>query len=181
MTNARWIRSLGPVAVASALLDTGCLGAEREAPAAAIASAKSAASEATAPAWTELRGATFHGLGESKQPVTLRDGRWEGAPFVEGGASRPAVELIADFHLSGDLNGDGAGEAVVLLAGSSGGTGTNSYLAVAGRKEGRIENLATGLLGDRVQLRSAKMNRRRILLELVQAGPSDAACCPASW
>jgi heat shock protein HslJ len=131
-----------------------------------------------APAWDELRGATFRGILEAAQPVTLRDGRWEGAAPVEGGASRPRLELVGPFQLSGDLNGDGSGEAVVLLAGSSGGTGTNTYLAVVGRRDGRLENLGTACIGDRVQLRAAALEGRRIRLDVVQAGPRDAACCP---
>ena len=46
--------------------------------------------------------------------VTLTDGRWEGEPFVADGASRPAVGIIDDFMLIGDLDGDGTDEVVVF-------------------------------------------------------------------
>jgi len=140
--------------------------------------ASAAAKSAAAPRWEELRGATFLGFEESEQPVTLVDGHWEGAPFVEGGASRPTIDLIEDLRLVGDLDGDGGEEAVVLLAGSSGGSGTFSYLAAVGRDGAAVANLGTALLGDRVQLRSARTDGRRIVVDLVQAGPDDAACCP---
>jgi heat shock protein HslJ len=111
--------------------------------------------------------------------VTLKDGRWEGEPFVPGGASRPRLTLARDFLLGGDLDGDGSEEAVVLLSESSGGSGSNGYLAVVGRRGEGLVNLGTELVGDRVQIRSARISGRRIELDVVQAGPQDAACCPS--
>ena len=174
-----------PVAVVSLLLLAGCTVSVKHTPSPAAAPPPPAtaspaprAGGAPAPAWVELRDATFRGITESAQPVTLAGGRWEGAPFVEAGAARPSVELLESVYLSGDLNDDGDGEAVVMLAGSSGGTGVNSYVSVMGRRDGRLENLGTAPLGDRVQIRSARIDGRRILVDLVQAGPADAACCP---
>ena len=46
--------------------------------------------------------ATYSGIYE--HTITLRDGRWEGEPFIKGGASRPAVGLVEDFSLTGDLD-----------------------------------------------------------------------------
>jgi len=111
-------------------------------------------------------------------PVTLTDGRWEGEPFVEGGASRPAVGLVDHFILLGDLDGDGLDEAATLLWESSGGSGTRLYLAVMGHRDGDIENQGTALIGDRAQVRSGEINAGRITLDIVRAGPEDAACCP---
>jgi heat shock protein HslJ len=112
------------------------------------------------------------------EPVTLADGRWEGEPFVEGGASRPTVGLIDHFVLTADLDGDGLDEAAALLWESSGGSGNRLYLAVVGRRDGDVENLGTTLIGDRVQIRSGATNDDRITLDIVRAGPEDAACCP---
>ena len=130
----------------------------------------------TAPTPDELRAATYEGIFD--YPVTLIDGRYEGEPFVEGGASAPAAGFVEDFLLTGDLDGDGRNEAVVLLWENSGGSGTRSYLAAMGRSQGGIENLGTILIGDRVQVRSASLVGDAIELELVEAGPEDAACCP---
>lgn len=124
----------------------------------------------------ELAHATYTGIMDA--PVTLIDGRWEGEPFVEGGASRPSVGLIDHFVLSGDVNGDGLDEAAALLWESSGGSGTRLYLAVMGRRDGDIENFGTALIGDRVQIRSGRLEDRKITLDVVRAGPEDAACCP---
>jgi len=170
------IAALG--ASVSVLFLAGCTGGVKCAPSPAAASPAPPAGGAPAPSWDELRDATFRGIGEAAQPVTLAGGRWEGEPWVKGGAARPSVALIENVYLSGDLDGDGEGEAVVMLGGCSGGSGFNSYLSVMGRRGGRPGNLGTALLGDRVQIRGARIDGQRILVDLVQAGPSDAACCP---
>lgn len=124
----------------------------------------------------ELANATYSGIMD--EPVTLIDGRWEGRPFVEGGTSRPTVGLVEDFVLSGDLDGDGSDEAVALLWESSGGPGNRLFLAAAGRRGEGVTNLATTSIGDRVQIRSGTIDGGRITLDIVRAGPGDAACCP---
>lgn len=129
-----------------------------------------------APTLAELANATFTGIMEEQ--LTLEDGRWEGEPFVDGGAARPAVGLVQHFRIEGDLDADGRPEAVVLLWESSGGSGTRSYLAAVGRVDGAAVNLGTALIGDRVQLKSGSIAGGRVTLELVEAGPGDAACCP---
>lgn len=130
------------------------------------------------PSLDELAGATYRGLGEPPGPVTLVDGRWEGEPAVPGAASRPVVVLVKDFRLTGDLDGGGADEAVVGLSRSSGGSGTFDYLAVVGRRNGGLDNVATAPLGNRVQVRAARVEERRLVVDLVQAGARDAMCCP---
>jgi heat shock protein HslJ len=128
------------------------------------------------PTASELASATYEGVVQT--PVTLEGGRWEGEPFVEGGAARPSVGLVEHFSLTGDLDLDGRPEAVALLWESSGGSGTRSYLAVMKRQGGEVRNLGTALIGDRVQLVSAAVMDGRIILQLVEAGADDAACCP---
>lgn len=125
----------------------------------------------------ELANATY--LGTEEGPVSLVNGRWEGEPYVEGGAARPSVGLADDFQLSGDLNGDGADEAVVLLWQSAGGSGTFNYVAAVEKVNSEIRNLATAPLGDRVQVRSGSINGGVINLDVVQQGEDDAACCPS--
>ena len=140
--------------------------------------AKVASSRALPPTVEELRNATYAGLGERLGPVTLANGRWTGAPPTLGAASRPSVELAGDFRVVGDLDGDGLEEAVVVLTYSSGGTGVLSFLAVVTREDGTLRNVATTALGDRVQVRSARVDGGRLLVSAVRAGENDAACCP---
>jgi len=134
------------------------------------------ATTTSAPAIDELGNATYSGIYE--QPVTLSNGRYSGEPFVQGGASRPTVGLVIDFRLTGDLDGDGRDEAVVELWENSGGSGTNNYLAVMAREAVGVVNLATGWLGNRVQLRAGRIIDRTIEVDVLQHGPEDAMCCP---
>jgi heat shock protein HslJ len=157
----------------------GCAAPSGQAPEPA-AKAEPAAPPAGGPPTTEeLGNATYHGLESPDGEFTLADGRWEGEPFDEGGASRPVVSLGRDFRILGDLDGDGSQEAVVLLAQSSGGSGTFDYIAVVDRAgDGAVVNVATVPLGDRVQIRRAGIEDGRLVVDAVRAGPEDAACCP---
>ncbi len=127
------------------------------------------------PSIEEIGDATIAGIYDD--PVLLEDGVYEGKPFVEGGASRPMVKLL-DFYRTGDMDGSGMDETVAFLSESSGGSGTGVYLAVMGRQEGEIENLGTVLVGDRVQLRDARVENGTVVLDVLQTGLDDAACCP---
>jgi len=144
----------------------------------AAKTAEVASSSASAPTVEELKNATYAGLGERVGPVTLANGRWTGTPPTLGAASRPSVELAGDFRVVGDLDGDGLEEAVVVLTYSSGGSGVLSFLAVVTRKDGTLRNVATIALGDRVQVRSARVDGGRLLVSAVRAGENDATCCP---
>lgn len=144
----------------------------------ALPQAGTAVTPAGAPSLDELRAATFHGLEEPAGAFTLAGGHWEGEPYAPSSASRPTVALADGFRVPGDLDGDGAEEAIVLLAASSGGSGTFDYLAVVKRTARGVENVATAPLGDRVQIRSARIVDQRLRLAVVRAGKGDASCCP---
>jgi heat shock protein HslJ len=124
----------------------------------------------------DLMNATYTGIEESA--VTLSNGRWEGEPYVEGGASRPSVGLLENIQLSGDLNGDGQDETVAILWQNGGGTGSNTYLAVMSHRDGSLGNIATALIGDRIKLRGGTIVSGEVLLDVLQAGENDAMCCP---
>ena len=128
----------------------------------------------------QLKNATYSGFEGLTESVTLVDGKWEGKPYTEGGVVRPQVSFVGDIHLIGDLNNDGKDESVVLLEYWPGGTGHFLHLAVVAYQQGKLENVATALVGDRVQIRKAQIENGRIVLELVEAGPKDAACCPGN-
>ncbi len=124
----------------------------------------------------ELANATYQGIYD--KPVQLTNGKYEGEPFVEGGASRPTVTFIDNPVAYGDLNGDGQDDAAVLLAENSGGSGTFVYLAAMVNQDDQPVNVATILLGDRVQVNSLKIENNQIVVDMVQAGPDDPMCCP---
>ena len=120
---------------------------------------------------------TYTGIYPDKT-LHLKNGAWQGKPYMSGAAVRPRVGLIKDFSFRGDLNHDGQPEQIVFLWESSGGSGTRVYMAVNTYHNGHWINLATTLVGDRVQLQMGRVNRGKIELDVIQAGENDAACCP---
>ena len=128
------------------------------------------------PEMEELGSISYTGIHE--EALTLVEGHWEGEPVEDGAASRPAVGLVEDFYMHGDLDGEWPPEAVITLWETSGGSGVNTYVAIVARRDGHAVNTATALVGDRVQLRAGRIADGRIELDLVQQGPNDTACCP---
>lgn len=112
-------------------------------------------------------------------PVQLVDGRFVGAPFVPGGASRPSVTLLPEPHASADVDGDGERDWLVVLAESSGGSGTFYYLAVIQTSGSTVRNPATVLLGDRVDPQAIDVKGAEIRVALKTPGGDDASCCPS--
>lgn len=125
-----------------------------------------------------LSNATYEDVIEG--PLTLTDGLFEGEPFEEGAASRPIVKLVPGAMATGDLNGDGSEEAVVVLAHNSGGSGVFMYLAVMRKNGGKLDNVATIRLGDRVKVIAVDIDEGKVVAELVEHGPDDPMCCPTS-
>lgn len=63
---------------------------------------------AVAPGVDALANATYRGVYD--EPMTLEDGRWEGEAVEPGAASRPSVELVDDFRMTGVFGAaDGGG------------------------------------------------------------------------
>ena len=162
-----------PVAAALALLAlAGCGG--KEPPAAAAPSAP--AGPPPTPTLEQLRAATVSGVFE--QPVTLAGARYEGPPAEAGGASRPGLVLWEPSVRFGDVDGAPGSEAVALLSATTGGSGEMVYLAAFGVRDGALANLGTVPVGDRTKVQSVWLEKGKVLMDAVEAGPNDAACCP---
>jgi heat shock protein HslJ len=131
-----------------------------------------------APTEQEAGNATYAGLLDVDGPIALVGGQWEREPYAPDGASRPRVVVAPGFRATGDLDGDGQDEAVVVLAQSSGGSGTYNYLAALDRVDGGVRNVATVALGDRVDIRSASIDGGTLQVSVLRAGEGDAMCCP---
>ena len=123
----------------------------------------------------QLRNATYR---IDYGTVTLLDGKYEGPPFQPEGAARPRVIFVGRIVARGDLDRDAGDETVVLLAESSGASGTLNYLAVVAAQDGKPVNIATELLGDRVQLHSMRIVGGQFTVDTVAHGQGDAMCCP---
>jgi len=138
--------------------------------------APTAAARTGPPSLEEAASARY--LGTDYSPFTLSNGRWRGEATA-GGASAPNAGLAGNLFLSGDMDGDGRDEAVVLLYTSGGGSGTFDYVALLARNDaGQVVNTGTVPLGDRVRIREARLEAGTVTLNVIQAGPDDAACCP---
>jgi heat shock protein HslJ len=123
-----------------------------------------------------LKNAEYRGI--YAEAIRLTDGKYEGEPFVEGGASRPTVAFI-NVYAFGDLNGDGLDDAVVVLVENSGGSGSFVYLAAVLNRGGNPENVAMQFLGDRGQVQSLTIAEGEITVNLATHSPDDPMCCPS--
>jgi heat shock protein HslJ len=123
-----------------------------------------------------LKNAEYQGIYD--EPVQLTDGKYEGEPFVPGGASRPTVVLHPEVYVFGDLNGDGVDDAAVILIESSGGSGNFRYLAAVINERGTPVNVATHFVGDREQMQAINIDEGEITLDMVAHAPEDPMCCP---
>ncbi|MEN9420383.1 MAG: hypothetical protein RI988_4004 [Pseudomonadota bacterium] len=140
----------------------------------------SAAAHATTAAVVtpEELGSLRYRIEGEREPLRMRDGLWQGRPAAPGSATVPNARVHTELTARGDLNRDGQEDTVVLLEHDPGGSGRFVHLAVVSRREGRAVMLASRLVGDRVQVRSLKVEGGQILLEVVRAGPGDPSCCP---
>lgn len=125
----------------------------------------------------DLRAVALHGLTIAEGTISLSSGRWEGMPYVEGGASRPFVQLVEDIVRTGDVTGDGADDAIAFVAESGGGSGSILYLILVERDGSGVKNTATVSIGDRAQIRSAAIDNGAVTVELVQHADTDPMCC----
>ncbi len=123
--------------------------------------------------------ATYKGIAEGAESITLKNGSWEGKFAASGGTIEAIAGLMKDFRLTGDLTGDGKPEVAVILWQNSGGTGVFYYLAVLAEKNNKADNIATVLLGDRVEILGGEIRDGEIALKILRQGPKDPLCCPS--
>jgi heat shock protein HslJ len=128
------------------------------------------------PTKAQLQNASVAGIFDA--PVVLRDGRYEGPPAQAGAASRPTLLLWAPSIEFGNIDGVEGNEAVALLSSSTGGSGEFVHLAVFGVDGSAARSMATAPVGDRVQLIRMWLEPGKVLMDVIEAGPREAACCP---
>ena len=128
------------------------------------------------PTLEQVKGATISGVFD--QAITLTGGRYEGQPPAPDAASRPTALLWEPTFHTADLDGVIGSEALAMLSSNSGGSGELVYLAVFGVRDGSFANLATVPVGDRVRLQSLWVERGKVIMDVIESGPNDAACCP---
>jgi len=128
------------------------------------------------PTLEQVKAATVSGVFD--QAITLADGRYEGPPVAPDAASRPTALLWEPTFHTADLDGVIGSEALALLSSNAGGSGEFVYLAVFGLRDGAFANLATVPVGDRVRLQNLWLERGKVIMDVIEPGPNDAACCP---
>jgi len=79
----------------------------------------------------------------------------------------------------GDLNGDGVGDAALLLAENYGGSGVFVSLIAMLDQNGYPVQAASALIDDRPKINSLSIQHGQILLDALVHGPNDPACCAA--
>ena len=124
----------------------------------------------------DLRNGTYPSEWTDSGTVTLVEGSFELAGESIG--SSLTVRLLDEIGL-GDLDGDGEGDAAVVIATNGGGSGTFYELLAVIRDDGANSTVARQSLGDRVVIESLAIVGERIELKMIAHGPNDALCCPS--
>lgn len=109
----------------------------------------------------------------------LTDGLYERPPQNPGESSSAYTTRLLETAAFGDLNSDGAPDAVVGLITQNGGTGHFVELAAVLNRGGQPENVAAQSLGDRVVIQAANIQDGIITLDMRVHGPNDGLCCPS--
>jgi hypothetical protein len=66
----------------------------------------------------------------------------------------------------------------VILALETGGSGTFEYLAIVSNQNGRLVNLDTYPLGDRVRVQTLRIKDGQVRLKMLKHKDTDPMCCP---
>ena len=105
--------------------------------------------------------------------VPLSNGRWKDA----GGGSTFDLHPV---HAIGDLDGDGAADAVAIVVETSEGTGRFYYMFALLSRDGRtVQAGEAEWLGDRSVIERLSIDRRGVItLRFVTHRDNDPACCP---
>ena len=100
-----------------------------------------------------------------RDTVALVNGRAEreAAP----GSATKVTTTLADLRASGDVDGDGRPDTVVVLIYQPGSSGTFSYLAVLLNATGGVTTAPAVLLGDRIKISGVKLDGRTIVVDVL--------------
>ncbi|WP_318467527.1 META domain-containing protein [Photobacterium leiognathi] len=128
--------------------------------------------------FSDLKEARFKGIEDIGTAIKLQHGLWAGEPYQPGGTVMPQVILLDDIKAVGPLTPNNHKMAAVLLNYSPGGTGQFLYLAVVDKQSGHLNNIATAFVGDRFRVKDLKIVNKKIILDVIQPGKNDPACCP---
>jgi len=124
-----------------------------------------------------LKNAEYQSDFPKSKKARLTDGKYE-EEIVPGAASKLTIVVYPDMYAFGDLNGDGVGDAAVVLVASGGGSGSFISLEAVINDKGTPKHVATASLGDRTRLKSIAIQAGEIVVTTLTHGPNDPMCCP---
>lgn len=145
-------------------------------PAAYDAPTVATVAEVESPTEADLRQAHLRLEGQEAD-VRLVDGEFSQAP--PAGQATGGLEVMLLVVGNGDLNGDGAPDAVIAVTANTGGSGSFVYLAPYLAGGARPDPIPALLLGDRVQVKTLTITDGRLTANVVVPGPNDPMCCPS--
>jgi heat shock protein HslJ len=100
-----------------------------------------------------------------------------GAGTYEGEGT---VRLLDQLIVEGDANGDGKTDAVVLLDDEASGSGHFIWVAVVLDALGNPTPTEAIMLGDRIGVKSVKIDNGQVVADIIGQGKGDVACC-GTW
>lgn len=109
----------------------------------------------------------------------LVNGVYYRTPTAPGESAEIYTTQLDERFVTGDLNADGAEDAVAFLRTQNGGTGHFVELAAMLNQAGNPYNVSTVYLGDRVIVESVQITNGIIILAMRVQGPNDGMCCPS--
>jgi len=100
-----------------------------------------------------------------KNTVTLKDGRNE-KEAAPGSASK-IVTALTDKRATGDVDGDGRPDTIVVLTQQPGGSGTFYYVAVVLNGASGVTTTPAMPLGDRIAVNGVRLDTATIVVDLL--------------
>ena len=125
---------------------------------------------------TELENIEYHSVSAQKGAVKLHRG-----VFRKNISDKSKTEIITalSHHIAyGTFSGKREGAAAVLIT-LAGGTAAYHDLAVVIKTGGRLKNVATTSIGDRIQIKSLSIENGYIIANMLVHKKKDPACCPS--
>ena len=106
-----------------------------------------------------------------KDSITLVKGRSE-RPSAPGSATA-AVTTLGDQTTSGDVDGDGRADTIVILVNQPGGSGTFYYVSALLNTASGVAATPAVMLGDRVKVDRVRLDGNTIVVDLLDRAPGQ--------
>jgi hypothetical protein len=125
----------------------------------------------------DLKGGEYGSEWSAKGKIKLNDGIYK--EKIGPDSATELVIKLSDKMALGDLNGDGAEDAAVILISNPGGSGTFYDLAAVINGKGKPIWAASVSLGDRVKVEDVSVRSGKIVVKMVTHQRTDPRCCPS--